>query len=474
MRNSLAKNSIYNVIYQFLNIVFPFLTSVYVARLFGDSLVGEVAYSQNFIVYFVAIVSSGLPTYGIREIAKIRSDKASTNKLFSELFVLNGIFTSIALLLYFLFLAFFQFIIFDYKLAFIFSLQIFWNYINVDWFYTAYEEFKFITIRNAIVKCLLFFSVLLFVNELSDVYIYAFIICLGNGLNSICNIVYLKKYIRFTFTGLCCSVHIPIILLLAANVFLDSLYSKSDITMLGVMVDSSEVGIYSYAYKLPDLIMTVCVSLIYVFFPRLIQYYKEDYVKFSSLLDYGIKIVLFISIPAAVGYMLISSDLIYLLYGNEFLDSILVTKILSIMIIIKTLGNLLGYQLVFCTGDEKMRLPVYFAAAFINILLNFVMINFLGAAGAAISSVFTEILLNFSIILYEYKKVRFHFDYIFILKVIISTFAMVLLVLAVQMFIDYSVLRITLSVFLGVASYALINMILKNDIVYDFYKKIKK
>ena len=87
--NSLAKNSLYNIAYQFLNLIFPLLSSMYVARIIMEDGIGKVAYAQSIVAYFIAIAVLGFPAYGIREISKVRNDKDNLSKTFNELFIIN-------------------------------------------------------------------------------------------------------------------------------------------------------------------------------------------------------------------------------------------------------------------------------------------------------------------------------------------------------------------------------------------------
>lgn len=61
MQKSLVKNSLYNILYTTINILFPLITSIYSARILLASGVGTVAYSQNIASYFVTFAALGLP-----------------------------------------------------------------------------------------------------------------------------------------------------------------------------------------------------------------------------------------------------------------------------------------------------------------------------------------------------------------------------------------------------------------------------
>ena len=88
MQKSLAKNSIYNIIYTVANILFPFATSIYVSRILLPAGVGKVASAQNIASYFITIAALGLPSYGVREFAKIREKKDKRNKLLQNFYFL--------------------------------------------------------------------------------------------------------------------------------------------------------------------------------------------------------------------------------------------------------------------------------------------------------------------------------------------------------------------------------------------------
>ena len=47
--NNLLKNSVYNILYRTLNIIFPLITSVYVARVLMADSIGKVAAAQNIV-----------------------------------------------------------------------------------------------------------------------------------------------------------------------------------------------------------------------------------------------------------------------------------------------------------------------------------------------------------------------------------------------------------------------------------------
>ena len=88
---SLTVNSIYYLIYNILNVVFPFITGIYVTHVLLPNSIGMVETAKNFVQYFVIFSFLGIPTYGLREISKNRNNKSNINKTYSELMIINCI-----------------------------------------------------------------------------------------------------------------------------------------------------------------------------------------------------------------------------------------------------------------------------------------------------------------------------------------------------------------------------------------------
>ena len=63
---SLAKNSLYNILYQTTGLIFPLISSIYVSRILMEDGIGKVAYAQNIASYFASAAALGFPAYGIR------------------------------------------------------------------------------------------------------------------------------------------------------------------------------------------------------------------------------------------------------------------------------------------------------------------------------------------------------------------------------------------------------------------------
>lgn len=472
---SLAKNGAFNVVYSVVNMIFPLITSIYVSRILLVEGIGKVSYVQNIVSYFIAFAALGQPVYGTREIAKVRFRQEEKNKVFSELFILNS-FSTLGFSVMYLILVFSS-TQFNSQLALMLAsgLLIFFNFINVDWFYQGEEEYEYIAIRSIIIKTISIIFIIVFVKSKEDYVLYALISSLAMGGNYIFNIFNLNEKVRFTIKGLDMKRHLTPLLILMTTIFLGSVYSKIDITMLGIFKSDYDVGLYSYAFKIINMIITACIAISTVFLPRLSFYYSNDKNKFHQLIQFGIRLITFISVPAAVGTFLLSEKIIVLLFGSAFKPAAGTIQIFAILIIVKSFGDLLCYQLIICTGNEKKRLPAYFLASVSNILLNVMLIPILSFNGAAIASVITEFVVNGFQLIKIKKIVKLSMDWNSIRQAIISTIFMVVVVIAILNITESLSLlfQVVFSIVGGGAIYLIINMVTKNEILYSVADKIK-
>lgn len=213
---SLFKNSLYNLIYKLFLLAFPLVSSVYVSRILMPAGVGQVAYAQNVVSYFIVLAGLGMSSYGIREIGKVQKDRAAYSKVFTELFVTQFTATAICTVAYYTWLLVFtpfQGNIYLYVVA---GFQLVLSAFNVDWFYQGMEEYRYITSRSIVMKLISLLFMLLSVKSQGDVVPYALMSSVALAGNNIINVLHLSKYIdRVNVRQLMIRPHLkPLLLLL--------------------------------------------------------------------------------------------------------------------------------------------------------------------------------------------------------------------------------------------------------------------
>jgi O-antigen/teichoic acid export membrane protein len=184
-------------------------------------------------------------------------------------------------------------------------------------------------------------------------------------------------------------ISLPMMLLIASQMLLH----RSDIIMLGFMTDFNEVGSYSFAAKISQACSIIFIAGTTIFSPRAAEFYQSGNLKalgelyrkmqlFMAVGTAGISIILIFIFPFILNFFDPSYasgiNAFYILIGGYFLNALLGPS---------------SYLMVM-TRHEVTIMWVTFFSLFLNILLNIILIPFLGITGAAIATVVSLNLRN--------------------------------------------------------------------------------
>lgn len=470
---SLFKNSLFNILYTVSNVIFPLMIAMITSRTLMAVGIGKVAFAQNIASYFTIFAALGLPLYGIREIAKCK-DNYSLNVIFSELFLINFISTIVASIGYFFLVINNDNFVQELPLYLVCGINVVLNFFNIDWFYKGREEYSYITLRSLVVKIISFLCVVLLVRNPNDYVIYALISSFAIAGNYIFNIIHARRYVKFTTKGLNCIRHIKPLMVIAVSVFFATLYSKIDITCLGIMGNDSYVGLYSNAHKSVNVLLAVTTAITGVFLPRLSYLYKSEKKEFDRVVQKGGEIVFLFAIPMFFGTIILASDVVNLLFGTAFHEIAPTVRIFALLIIICSVGDFYCYQLLIATGHEGKRIISNFIGASVNIALNVCLIPLFHFNGAAIASVISEFAINSYLFVFLYRKIKFAIPVKLIGKSFVSSMAMSVIVILIVLYVESSILTCILGFTLGCIVYFICLVLFKEDMALECIDVIKR
>lgn len=432
-RKSLAVNSIFNAVYKGFTALFPLITVSYVSRALLPDRLGTVSYANTIVIYFTTVAALGLPNYGVKCIARYGENIKERSKAFFELWTINTVSTTIVSVLYYLIVNLFPYFENMRSIMNIMGIILLLNYINLDWFYQGVEEYKIISIRSMVVKIASFGLILLFVNEPDDYLKYAFILALGTAGNYIFNLLLLKKYIKLGNYKLHFRQHIRPVFILLAAALATEIYTAMDTIMLEYYHGSASVAYYTNATKIVRMIYTMGIALVATFYPRITYYiHNKEYKKSNVLINQGLKIIILLAIPSAIGVFLTSDNIIHILYGSAYAASIPILKTASILIFIFSVAYLLGHMILMAAGKEQSILKATIVGAVVNAVINILLIPSLKEEGAILASVTAEIVVT-CILIYSGRKVyKLNIDQQFLKSWVISLLMMISMVFFIK------------------------------------------
>ena len=473
---SIKKNFIYNTLLNISRIIFPLITAPYVSRVLEPDGVGIYHFAATYAGYFALVALLGVPTYGVREVAKLRNKKEELSQLVSQLFSIVVIATLVVSFTYIISILLITKLRADLLLFILSGFCIYLSPFQTTWFYQGIEEFDFITIRTLVIKTLSVISLFVFVTEKNDLIIYVIISVLGTVLADIWNYWEMRdKGINPKLTTKGLNPHIsPIFVLFASSVAV-SIYTVLDTIMLGFLSDYTEVGYYSNAMMMSKTFLTIVTSLSVVSIPRFTYYINEgDVDNANTLANRSFSFAGLLAFPLSVGLICLAPILVPWFFGPQYDGTIVPLEILSVLNIAIGFSNILGIQILVGMGKDKVFLRCILYGTVSNFLLNCILIPLFGAVGASIASVIAEFLVTFSMLYYVYKETPIRvLEKGDLLKSIVGT---ILIIVLFSIFpkMDSGILYIALFTLTSAAVYFISQMILKNNLMTELMETTSK
>lgn len=476
-QKSIKRSLIYNVILRILNIIFPLLTFSYVARILSPAGVGKVDFSMSVIQYFVLIAQLGIPTYAIRECAKVRDNKEKLTQVVQEILGINLIAIFVAYIA-FVFVLFSVERLEEYRiLLLIASINVFSTSIGVEWFFQSIEDYRYITIRNIFVKIISLIAIFVFINDEKDFVLYATITVLSTSVGYLYNFFHLRRHINIFehINKLDHRKHIKPIMLLFAISLSVSVYINLDKVMLGFLTSDAEVGFYTAANKMIKVILALVTSLGIVLLPRMSYYLdNKEASQVKRLIRKSLDFTFMISIPATFGVLVLAKPIIIIFAGREYLEAVSTIRIISPIIIAIAVSNLIGIQVLVSHGKERVTLLSTIFGAIVNFTLNLILIPNMKQNGAALGTLIAEISVTAIQFFYAYSFIKGNMPW----KSITTYFFGSILILLVTLFIGITVSNIiictVLSVVLSVCFYFGFLYTIRNELVIEIINSIFK
>jgi O-antigen/teichoic acid export membrane protein len=166
-------------------------------------------------------------------------------------------------------------------------------------------------------------------------------------------------------------------------------YSNLDIVLLSMLRSPMEVGWYSAAKKIGNLLMNFPVVLYSSIFPIWSNYYKSDFALLQSMSVKVCKYMALTALPIAMAFLLLADKIVLFLYGQEYLPCADALQILIWIVVFTFIGNAFAF-LLNSSNNSKEYAKLSIKTLLIFILFSLPLIPMFGIIGAAIASAFSQ------------------------------------------------------------------------------------
>lgn len=471
--NGMKKNTVYSLIKTCAAIIFPLITFPYISRVLLAENIGKINFGLSIVSYFTLIAGLGISTYAIRECASVKNDRIKLGNVASQIFSINIITTIVAYFLLIITLIFYSKLENYRLLIMIQSLSIVFTTVGADWLNTAMEDFEYITIRTVLFQVISLSLMFAFIHKPEDYYKYAIISLVSSSGANLINIWYRKRYCKVKFTlNINWKKHFTPIIYMFVMILAQTILNSVDITMLGLIRGDLEVGIYSTATKISNIISQLGGAIMWVVIPRLSIYFAEgNYSEINKMLKKVLMFLTTLGFPLAIGTIFLADDMITIIAGNGYEDSANVLRVLMISFLVSQFGGFLGNAILLPSKQEKYYMIVCVVSAVTNVVTNAIFIPKYGAVAAAGTTVLSTILVLVLLFLKMDKNVRIlKIKDVFIPQIVGTVVVAVVCVIFSN--INNIWARVILQVGLSVICYGVIQLLLRNQIIFEVYNSV--
>ena len=280
-KQSIGKSILYNTFYlmiaEIIVRIITFLTVAYLARIVGVSHFGRLEFSFAVLSYFSIFAILGLNTIGNKEIS---IDREKSSVLLSNILVIQFLSAVVSGGLFFLFSLYSGK---DEATRLLLTLQILnilGTVFGIEWFFIGMKEMIHVGINRVVRQIIYFLAIIIFVRSASDFMLVPLLYFAASfgGIFYLWFVLLHQEKIRFKpqLDFLMWKDLLKQSLPIMGSYLLTKAYYNIDIVFLGLIKTDEQVGLYSGAYKIINLLMGVKLIMSGVLFPFLSQLYNES------------------------------------------------------------------------------------------------------------------------------------------------------------------------------------------------------
>lgn len=208
---------------------------------------------------------------------------------------------------------------------------------------------------------------------------------------------------------------------IALSIIFNVVYLKGDILLLTFYRSQTEVGIYGSAYRVIDILTQTAMLFMGVTLPLLTSVYARHlHADWQKRYQKIFEALLMMAAPILVGTFLLSTPLMRLIAGQEFIAAGVPLRILSLAVFGVYLGAFFGHVAV-AMNEQKRTIWIYATTAVLTLTGYLIFIPLYGMIGAAWMSVFSELLVGILLGLVVHRVAKVKLNLLPFIKIILAS-----------------------------------------------------
>jgi O-antigen/teichoic acid export membrane protein len=471
---SIRKNYFYNLCYQILTLITPFITAPYVARVLGADGVGIYSYTSSIMAYFVMFATLGTTNYGTREIARLRDDKYAMSKSFWEIETITVISTLICAV-FWLILTYAYTEYTPYFIALIPTLVA--VAFDISWFFTGIEQMGYTVLRNSVCRIIGIVCLFVFVKDKSDLTLYILINSLLSLLGNLSMWTYLPSLVqKIPLRTLSLYHHFKETCTYFVITIAISLYTVLDKVLIGLITSNNyENGYYEQANKIIAMAKTVSFYAINTIMTARMSFLfqKQQFVEIKERIQESIDFIFIISYGFVFGIIAVSSNFVPVFFGDGYEPVVGLLCLMSPLLIPIGISTCLGSHYYVPSGNIKKATKLTIIGSIVNLAVNLLLIPKLKASGAVIGSLIGEGFIAVLYVVYSGRYMTFRIIISKSIKKIVAGLAMIAVAYIIASVTVYNTfITLCLQILFCSIMYVVALLIMRDHILIKYINKV--
>ncbi len=424
-KSTVAKNTTYYTAALIGQKILAFIYFSLIARFIGAEDTGKYVFALSFTTLFAIFIDLGLAPVLIREIAKF---KDKTKKYLSNILALKIPLAVVTYVVVVLMINILSYPNITKQLVYISGIIMFIDSFSLTFWAVmrGHQRLKYESVSVIVMQIVTvgLGGLVLYLDLGLSLLMSALLT--GSIVNLIFAVVSVKRKLDINIIPhyepqvlkMLFKIGVPFAL---AGIF-SRIYTSLDTVLLSTLAGDQAVGWYSIPIKITLALQFLPMAFIAAVFPAMSENFIQNKEKLAVIFERSLRYLMIISLPLAVGVIVLARPFIINIYTVEYINSILPLRILMISLFFLFINFPVGYLLNAC-NKQVTNTVNYGLTVAISIILNIILIprfSYIGAAIASLVSTFVYFVLG---MYWVPKIIKYNYWYIIanFLKILLAS-----------------------------------------------------
>jgi O-antigen/teichoic acid export membrane protein len=366
--------------------VLGFFATIYLARILGTSGFGLIHIGLAILSYAIIVGDGGLQFLGVRETAgNPKNLHEFSGQLISTRFLLSLITLFVGIIAIYVFINSQEL----QTISIVYLLYILPGAFLLDWYFQGKKQIGYVSLGKFAGMLSYLIFILLFVHSMKDLTNIAW----GWTLGSLTNAVILwiifvrnKNPINFNWQPQRYKKLLKTALPLGVAIIITQVVMQFPPIFIGIVSTTSDVGLYSAAFKLVLLLLFFDRAFYAIFYPTISYYFQESPEKLQHIFTNVLKLTVAFSLFVGLVSILCADFLIKIVFTSSFKEAVPIFQILVGYFILTLINSVFTFTLI-GMNQEKIYIKSIIAGLIVFIISIIILGNYFGTVGAAASIV---------------------------------------------------------------------------------------